>query len=340
MKKIIIAIVAISLMYGCSTNPNNNGGSTTTVVPVAPTNLVGTVVSTSQVNLTWTDNATNEVGYKVQRKTGSGNYVDVASTGTDIANYSDIGLTPNTTYMYRVYAYNSAGNSLQYSNEVSFTTQETIPSTLNNGLVGYWPFNGNVNDESGNGNNGSNPVGSFTTDRFNTVNSSFYGSGSGTPLPGSGMYLSSMNNFPFGNSSRSISVWFKCDIPYLSGDRTLFSYGDNTYTTRFSIYLTGSSIGVEYMNGTVLSNFIPDNNWHNIIATYNGTGSSGIVLYLDGVLTSSNNSNPTASLNTLNSFIKTIGRLNDIYNFSGNYDDIRIYNRVLSQSEINYLATH
>jgi hypothetical protein len=214
---------------------------------------------------------------------------------------------------------------------------QNIPSYVTtNGLVAWYPFNGNANDESGNGNNGESVIGNFGIDRYGTNNNSFYGNGSGT-FPGSGMYISSMNNFPFGNSNRTISAWFKCEIPYQGGARTLFCYGDNTFATRYNLYLTANSIGIEYMNGLVFSNFIPDNNWHNIIATYNGSGSSGITLYLDGILLSTTILNPTSSLNTLNSFIHTIGRFNDMDNFAGNIDDIAFYNRALTQEEITAL---
>ena len=87
--------------------------------------------------------------------------------------FSDLGLTPSTSYTYRVYAYNSAGNSLQYSNEVTLSTQDSIPSWLTSGLVGYWPFNGNANDESGNGNNGTVNGATLTTDRNNLNQSSY-----------------------------------------------------------------------------------------------------------------------------------------------------------------------
>jgi chitodextrinase len=126
MKRILITISSILFLFGCSTNNN-----LVTVVPATPSNLAASVVSSNQVNLSWTDNATNESGYKIQRKTGTGNFADIGSTGADIATFSDIGLTPNTNYTYRVYAYNSAGNSLQYSNEVMITTNNgsivTIP---------------------------------------------------------------------------------------------------------------------------------------------------------------------------------------------------------------------
>jgi hypothetical protein len=212
-----------------------------------------------------------------------------------------------------------------------------VPSYVpTNGLVGYWPFNGNVNDESGNNNNCNNPIGNYDNDRNGFANSSFYGNGS-VCCPGSGMYISSLDNFPLANSNRTVSVWFKSNLPYPGGNRELFSYGDNTFGTRFGIMLNGSSIGVEYMNGSVLTTFVPDNNWHNITVTYNGSGSSGILIYLDGTLKTTTISNPIGTLNTLNSFIKTIGRLDNIYNFSGNYDDIGIWNRALTQQEITNL---
>lgn len=126
MKKIIILILGIALVYGCSTSNDGNGNSTTTVVPIAPSNLTGTVVSTTQINLSWTDHSTNETGFKIERKTGSGVYAVVGTTATDITTFSDAGLTPSTTYTYRVYSNNAFGNSLTYSNELNLTTTSLI----------------------------------------------------------------------------------------------------------------------------------------------------------------------------------------------------------------------
>jgi uncharacterized protein (TIGR02145 family) len=125
MKQFFFLLATITtLFYSCSTDNTN----TTTVVPIAPNGLTATVVSTTQVNLSWTDNSTNESGYKIQRKSAGGNFTDVGSTGADIATFSDQGLTPNTSYTYRVYSYNSAGNSLQYSNEVTIISVIDSPS--------------------------------------------------------------------------------------------------------------------------------------------------------------------------------------------------------------------
>jgi hypothetical protein len=122
MKKLITLILGITLVYSCSTSSDGNGNNTTTVVPVAPSNLTGTVASTTQINLSWTDNSTNETGFKIERKTGTGTFAIVGTIGTDVRTFNDNGLTSSTTYSYRVYSYNSGGNSPTYSNELTITT--------------------------------------------------------------------------------------------------------------------------------------------------------------------------------------------------------------------------
>jgi hypothetical protein len=58
---------------------------------------------------------------------------------------------------------------------LSVTTFAQIPSYVpSNGLVGWWPFNGNANDESGNGNNGTVNGATLTADRFGNSNASYY----------------------------------------------------------------------------------------------------------------------------------------------------------------------
>jgi hypothetical protein len=87
--------------------------------PASPSDLSGTVISTSQIDLTWTDNSPGETGFKIERETGSGGtYSQIATVDADVTTYSDTGLSVGTRYCYRVMAYNSGCNS-SYSNEVT-----------------------------------------------------------------------------------------------------------------------------------------------------------------------------------------------------------------------------
>jgi hypothetical protein len=106
---------------------NATGGVTTLNVPAAPTSLTATATSTTQINLAWTDNATNETGYTVERRSpaGSGSYSTVTTLSAGANSFSNTGLTESTQYEYRVYATNAAGNSANSNAASKFT----IPAT-------------------------------------------------------------------------------------------------------------------------------------------------------------------------------------------------------------------
>jgi hypothetical protein len=93
----------------------------------APSDLVATPISSSQINLTWQDNSSDETGFKIERKTGSGSYSQIATVGAGVTSYSNTRLSAGTTYYYQVRAYSAAGNS-DYSNEASATTLPPPPS--------------------------------------------------------------------------------------------------------------------------------------------------------------------------------------------------------------------
>ena len=91
--------------------------------PSAPTNLVATASSSTQIQLSWADNSTNESGFKVERaNSSSGPWTQIATVGAGVVSYFDSGLEASTLYDYRVRAYNSVGDS-NYSNIASATTQ-------------------------------------------------------------------------------------------------------------------------------------------------------------------------------------------------------------------------
>ncbi|HXG90663.1 MAG TPA: galactose oxidase-like domain-containing protein [Vicinamibacterales bacterium] len=92
-------------------------------VPAAPSGLTAAVVSATQINLGWTDNATNETSYKIERCAGAGcvTYAHIAQVGAGVTAFDNAGLVAGTTYNYRVRATTSSSNS-PYSNVATATT--------------------------------------------------------------------------------------------------------------------------------------------------------------------------------------------------------------------------
>jgi len=95
-----------------------------TTPPAAPTNLTATAVSSSQINLSWTDSDTTESGFKIERCTGAncGDFAQIATVGANVTNYFRHRAHGFTSYNYRVRAYNSFGDS-SYSDPVTAETQ-------------------------------------------------------------------------------------------------------------------------------------------------------------------------------------------------------------------------
>ena len=79
--------------------------------PAAPTGLTVTPQGTASVALRWQDAAGNESGYRVERRTGGGDWIAVATLPDDAAAYTDAGVLAGTTYEYRVVAFNAAGDA-------------------------------------------------------------------------------------------------------------------------------------------------------------------------------------------------------------------------------------
>jgi hypothetical protein len=118
-----------------SNNRGGNGGSGIVIVryvtgggavaPVPPTGFVATAVATNQINLAWTDNASNENGYLVERSQNSNTWELVTLTGVNATNTSDSARATNTLYYYRVAASNAAGLSAYgYASARTWTVYE------------------------------------------------------------------------------------------------------------------------------------------------------------------------------------------------------------------------
>jgi hypothetical protein len=93
--------------------------------PLAPSSLMVRPISSTSIVLSWKDNSSNEDGFKIYRKKGACDsaysWSQITTKEANATSYTNTGLTPDTTYSYRVRAYNAVGNSA-YSNCASAKT--------------------------------------------------------------------------------------------------------------------------------------------------------------------------------------------------------------------------
>jgi chitodextrinase len=118
------AVLLVAALAACGGGASG-GGPPATTPPTAPTNLMTTAVSSTQIDLSWTASTDNVgvTGYLVERCQGAGcsNFAQITTpAGTS---FNDAGLTPSTSYSYRVRATDAAGNLSGYSNVATASTQ-------------------------------------------------------------------------------------------------------------------------------------------------------------------------------------------------------------------------
>jgi alpha-tubulin suppressor-like RCC1 family protein len=113
----------------------SNEISVSTIMINAPSSLIVTAISSTQISLSWIDNSDNEDGFEIERSCGSpGAYIQIDTIGPvnlpiTTAIYADTTVAPGNTYYYRVRAYNNIDNS-SYSNETNATTTPSVPMAL------------------------------------------------------------------------------------------------------------------------------------------------------------------------------------------------------------------
>jgi hypothetical protein len=99
--------------------------------PSAPSDLAVATVSSSDLLLSWSDNSNNEDGFLIERRLGTGSFAQIALVGPNAESYQNSGLQQNTTYGYRVRAFNDAGASAYTSIVSGKTSIEVIPAPGN-----------------------------------------------------------------------------------------------------------------------------------------------------------------------------------------------------------------
>ena len=217
---------------------------------------------------------------------------------------------------------------------------QTIPSYVpTNGLVGWWPFNGNANDISGNGNNGVvyGPI--LSADRFGTPNSSYSMNKTNYEYINV-LQTNNLNNL----SNVSISLW-----TYINSSGPYNHYVNKTDpnggNTGIQFAFASNTQGLYFYYGSNTQFFQTNTNvslgsWHHICVTYNYDGipaNSKCKFYIDGIcddsLTTTVNLLPTIYDLKFGSFANA-----NINTVDGNVDDIGIWNRALTPAEIQGLS--
>ncbi|HVB02851.1 MAG TPA: LamG domain-containing protein [Chitinophagaceae bacterium] len=225
----------------------------------------------------------------------------------------------------------------------------SLPSSLTNGLLAYYPFTGNANDSSGNGNNGTVQGAILATDRFGNLNSAYqFGTNENIIVTTPSQSLNLVGSF-------SISTWFYLDSLATSFNASMllskcYNEGNDgwtlgiwnpnhNFTSQIVNYQTNNQFNTNTYPG--IAGIVSAQEWYNFVVTYNSQ-TQILQYFINGQLVSSisilfntiSNSRPI----TIGYEFDQFGTYNDY--FRGEIDDIRIYNRVLSSQEVQYLAFH
>jgi len=218
---------------------------------------------------------------------------------------------------------------------ITAALQAQIPT---DSLVAYYPFNGNANDESGNGLNGTVYGATLTTDRFGNANSAYYFDGN------SRIEVADDDNLDLANAF-TISIFINQFSFFSHGyrlvDKNTAGITDG-YTFDTWDGTTGNSMRL-CAAGSCKHPLAPHslNTWHHLAVTFQDGVST---FYLDGTFVGSENHNHTSiNSNDLPLYVGYCnngnGSICNGENFDGVLDDICIYNRALNQYEIISLYT-
>jgi hypothetical protein len=212
------------------------------------------------------------------------------------------------------------------------TLHAQVPSYVpTDGLVGWWPFNGNANDESGNGNNGTVNGANLVIDRFGNADNAYDFNSSTITVP----HNDSLGFTQFGDFT--VTFWFKKNSSvspqHFMGKRPnssplfnwQFACTDNQ--TNF-----GSGLGPGQYDGAISNAPQPNGQWTFLCGTYSNSVWS---LYENSIIIASSSSFSSPDVNC----DLTFGNSGGFEPYIGLLDDIGIWNRALTSAEIQALYT-
>jgi hypothetical protein len=236
----------------------------------------------------------------------------------------------------RIKASDSAYNGTLYNG--TWLVPDTTSTNLKNGLVAYYPFNGNLNDSSGYGNNLTNSNAILTTDRNGIADQAYYFNATKNayavstkiPITLTGSYtFSYWQNLKGFNQGNAI-------LEVIRNSSTIANLNPLIWQYNNKVYLTTSTNSNNQMLMDTMSNLL--NKWVN----FTWTVSAGVTnIYKNGSLIASSTSMPWPSDATVALTLANNANTNSPINSAPSdviLDDIRIYNRVLSLNEIIELS--
>ena len=231
-----------------------------------------------------------------------------------------------------------------FGNSITVLTNATPfpspPPFLTDGLVAYYPFNGNANDASGNGNDGTVQGPTLTSDRFGEPNSAYYfdGLSGGIKIPDT-LLSPTVDGFTF-------SVWVGTDNGPYPGDYEIIHTGTDNGETLMNISSGQFAFGpiLDTHAGYIVTSPINSNSVTHVVGVY--SRGQNVSLYTNGVLAAIIPvPDGTLWLEPTYPLYSAIG-IYEIYspspylNFRGVLDDIRVYNRALSSNEVAQLYAY
>ena len=199
-------------------------------------------------------------------------------------------------------------------------------------LVLFLPFNGNANDMSGNGNNGTVNGAALTQDRFGIEGRAY-------SFNGNGDFISIADNPNLFSDELTISWWYKM-TEILGGERVVIGWvdGGHRYQQFFNggqlSYLNGYNVGQSGMYFNPIYGLSDLDVWKNVVVTYKklGISTSTTSIYVDGELKQTDNHSLAMDYAPGPDFF--IGKNHNGNFFKGYLDDFRIFNHILDGTEI------
>lgn len=218
-------------------------------------------------------------------------------------------------------------------------SMNVIGQVPTNGLVGYWPFNGNANDASGSSNNGTVHGATLTNDRFGNANSAYKFNRTTYISVAHNANLNIINAMTisfFFNDSVLVNNINKVIQKGVGGSCNYQGYCvtfDNNFGSLPS-YVRGLGYGNNDTCAGIADSSKLNSGWHNITIVYSPPSNS---IYFDGILQDGDFSELNSYLITNTNYPLEIGGSNSGQGYIGDLDDIGIWNRALSPSEITQI---